>query len=336
MKVKVRGLVAVLLLALASVATGQERFIRDDAGDTAHQSIDAEGLPIFGLADAYGRLWVNIASGTSGVQTEDVAASGGEVGVYCLAVQQDVLADSVSATGDFASLKVDALGALYIQGPFARDAAAGATAYGLQVLGVRTDTRASLGGTTGDWVPIQFTANGDARTKDDDLNTAFGTATTAAVDGDAAGSAVAHLRGINKKLAAGGIGVTETSAAAIASDTAEMTGGAVTFQTPVAVNQAAAGRTTILALEATKVIYLHALVGTMDVAGTVIVYYDDDGAGTNEVALTGNMAFAATGGVVIPFNANTNACLRTAAGKQLTIVTTGGAFDGYAIVSKTP
>ena len=130
--------------------------------------------------------------------------------------------------------------------------------------------------------------------------------------------------------------VVEASGAAIALDTAEMTGGAVTFQTPVAVNQAAAGRTTILALEATKVIYLHALVGTMDVAGTVIVYYDDDGAGTNEVALTGNMAFAATGGVVIPFNANTNACLRTAAGKQLTIVTTGGAFDGYAIVSKTP
>jgi hypothetical protein len=34
-----------------------------------------------------------------------------------------------------------------------------------------------------------------------------GTATTAAVDGDANGSAVAHLRGINKKLAAG-VGVT--------------------------------------------------------------------------------------------------------------------------------
>jgi len=68
-------------------------------------------------------------------------------------------------------------------------------------------------------------------------------------------------------------------------------------------------------------------------SGTRIAY-DDDGAGTNEVALTGNMAVAATGGMVIPFNANTNGCLRTAAGKQLTIVTTGGAFDGYAVVSK--
>ena len=35
------------------------------------------------------------------------------------------------------------------------------------------------------------------------LNTGLGTATTAAADGDANGSAIAHLRGINKKLAAG-------------------------------------------------------------------------------------------------------------------------------------
>jgi len=36
----------------------------------------------------------------------------------------------------------------------------------------------------------------------DGLEAGLGTATTAAADGDAAGSAVAHLRGINKKLAA--------------------------------------------------------------------------------------------------------------------------------------
>ena len=40
----------------------------------------------------------------------------------------------------------------------------------------------------------------------DGLEAGFGTATTVAVDGDAAGSAVAHLRGINKKLAAGIVG----------------------------------------------------------------------------------------------------------------------------------
>ena len=167
----------------------------------------------------------------------------------------------------------------------------------------------------------------------DGLEAGLGTATTAAVDGDAAGSAVAHLRGINKKLA-GNVAVTEGSGATIATNTGALAGSATTFQVPVKIDQAAAGRTTILALEADKVIYLHALVGTMDVAGTVTIAYDDDGAGTNEVTLTGNMPVAATGGMVIPFNANTNGCLRTAAGKQLTIVTTGGAFDGYAIVSK--
>jgi len=40
----------------------------------------------------------------------------------------------------------------------------------------------------------------------DGLEAGLGTATTVAVDGDAAGSAVAHLRGINKKLAAGIVG----------------------------------------------------------------------------------------------------------------------------------
>lgn len=37
--------------------------------------------------------------------------------------------------------------------------------------GVRTDTRAALAGTTGDWAPVQLTATGDQRTRDDDLNT---------------------------------------------------------------------------------------------------------------------------------------------------------------------
>lgn len=84
---------------------------------------------------------------------------------------------------------------------------------GVQTLGVRTDVRATLASHTGDYTPLQMTANGDARTRDDDLNTAVGTATTAAVDGDAQGGVVAHLRGINKKLAAG---VTVTEAAGLA------------------------------------------------------------------------------------------------------------------------
>lgn len=170
-------------------------------------------------------------------------------------------------------------------GVYAEDAAHSSGDTGLMTLGVRTDTRASLAGATADYAPAQLTANGDVRTRDDDLNTVFGSA--------------------------------------------------LTFQTPVALTQAGAGLLTILALEAAKVIRLHALVLTMDTAaGTLKVSYDDDGAGTNEVNLTGVMALPLNGGVNIPFNANPSGCLKTAAGKQLTLTTTGGAVKGYAIVSK--
>jgi hypothetical protein len=56
----------------------------------------------------------------------------------------------------------------------------------------------------------------------DGLEGGLGTATTAAVDGDTNGSAVAHLRGINKKLA-GNVAVTEASASAMAADLNELT-----------------------------------------------------------------------------------------------------------------
>lgn len=50
------------------------------------------------------------------VLAEDAAAAGGEAGVQVLAVRQDTLTSSVSADGDFASLKVNALGELYVTG----------------------------------------------------------------------------------------------------------------------------------------------------------------------------------------------------------------------------
>lgn len=45
---------------------------------------------------------------------EDAAHSSGDVGSYVLAVRQDTLANSVSADGDYASFKVDSVGALYV------------------------------------------------------------------------------------------------------------------------------------------------------------------------------------------------------------------------------
>lgn len=54
---------------------------------------------------------VSVVNGSD--KAEDAAHASGDIGTYILAVRQDVLASSVSADGDYASLKVDASGALY-------------------------------------------------------------------------------------------------------------------------------------------------------------------------------------------------------------------------------
>jgi len=108
----------------------------------------------------------------------------------------------------------------------------------------------------------------------------------------------------------------------------------VTFQDPVKISQGAAGRTTILALEAGMVIRLHRLHLTADAAGTYYIAYDDDGAGTNEVALTGAYPVGANGGAPIRFERDAQSCPKTAAGKQLTIVSATAKVFGFAIVSK--
>lgn len=109
--------------------------------------------------------------------------------------------------------------------------------------------------------------------------------------------------------------------------------GEVAFQTPVVIEQAAAGRTTIYAGLSGHTIRLHELVGTMTAAGTAMVCYDNDGAGTSQTAISGIIPLASTGGMVVPFRAEKAGCLATPAGKYLTIVTVGGAFHGWAIVS---
>jgi len=54
---------------------------------------------------------VSVVNGSD--KAEDAAHASGDIGTYILAVRQDTLASSVSADGDYASLKVDASGALY-------------------------------------------------------------------------------------------------------------------------------------------------------------------------------------------------------------------------------
>jgi hypothetical protein len=55
---------------------------------------------------------ISVTNGSD--KAEDAAHASGDIGTYVLAVRQDTLANSVSADGDYASLKVDAVGALYV------------------------------------------------------------------------------------------------------------------------------------------------------------------------------------------------------------------------------
>jgi hypothetical protein len=55
---------------------------------------------------------ISVSNGSD--KAEDAAHANADIGTYVLAVRQDTLANSVSADGDYASLKVDAQGALYV------------------------------------------------------------------------------------------------------------------------------------------------------------------------------------------------------------------------------
>lgn len=60
-----------------------------------------------------GSINVDVDVVTGAEKAEDSAHTSGDIGQFILAVRQDTLASSVSADGDYAALKVDALGALW-------------------------------------------------------------------------------------------------------------------------------------------------------------------------------------------------------------------------------
>lgn len=68
------------------------------------------------VVNADGSLNVNadisVVNGSD--KAEDSAHVSGDIGTYVLAVRQDTLASSTSADGDYASFKVDSVGALYV------------------------------------------------------------------------------------------------------------------------------------------------------------------------------------------------------------------------------
>jgi hypothetical protein len=89
---------------------------------------------------------------------------------------------------------------------------------------------------------------------------------------------------------------------------------------------------TLLNPGGSNVARLHALHLVAAAAATVKISYDDDGAATNEVDLTGAMSLAQNGSLDWDFSAQADGCLAGAAAKFLTL-TPSAAVDGYAVVS---
>lgn len=112
--VSITGTVAVTQSTSPWVVSATDLDIRD-LSHTQDSIKIGDGTDFLAI-NADGSINVNAdISVTNGHEkAEDAAHVSGDIGSYVLAVRQDTLANSVSADGDYASLKVDALGALYV------------------------------------------------------------------------------------------------------------------------------------------------------------------------------------------------------------------------------
>jgi hypothetical protein len=98
----------------------------------------------------------------------DAVAGATDTGVVPLAIRDDALSTLTPAEGDYAPLRVNSTGALYVTGggggtQYNVDDVASATATGTVALVVRKDSAASLAGTDGDISALQVDANGALR-----------------------------------------------------------------------------------------------------------------------------------------------------------------------------
>jgi len=90
---------------MLAVANHTEGALHDADGDYAALQVDSQGR-LRVAAD------IDVVNGHE--KAEDSAHTSGDIGSYVLAVRQDTLAASTDADGDYASLKVNAAGALYV------------------------------------------------------------------------------------------------------------------------------------------------------------------------------------------------------------------------------
>jgi hypothetical protein len=198
-------------LFVMAVRNDSDAVLTDADGDYSALSVDSAGrLKV--LAD----LDVDFDY----VYDEDTAHTDGDSGAYVLAVRQDTLASSTTATGDYASFKVNALGELYVHDTDVKaelvtanstlsaidtslnnieteitalsqleDSAHSSGDTGIMALGVRNDTNATLTSADGDYSPMAVDSAGRLKTT-----------ATVALDG-------AEQYTVTDALAAGGDGV---------------------------------------------------------------------------------------------------------------------------------
>ena len=102
---------------------GQQIFgVRSDAGGSL-ASADGDYTPFSINAAGELRVAADISMISGSDKTEDEAHITGAIGTYILGVRQDTLASSVSADGDYGSLKFDSLGRLWANSVIVGDVA---------------------------------------------------------------------------------------------------------------------------------------------------------------------------------------------------------------------
>lgn len=95
--------------------------VRNDAGTALAADGDYSPLQV----DSTGALRVaaDISVTNGSDKAEDSAHASGDIGTYILGVRQDTLSSSVSADGDYGSLKIDSLGRLWTNAAVSGDVA---------------------------------------------------------------------------------------------------------------------------------------------------------------------------------------------------------------------
>lgn len=102
------------LINASIVVTATDLDIRDLDHTLDNVAIAQGGNEMVVNADGSINVNADISVVNGHEKAEDAAHASGDIGSYVLAVRQDTLASSTSTDGDYASLKVSAAGALYV------------------------------------------------------------------------------------------------------------------------------------------------------------------------------------------------------------------------------